>query len=349
MRPLKFLVLAVVVATSCSEPTPVGNGDSGTDAGGMDSGTDAGKSDSGFDAGADAGFDAGRDGGFDAGADAGFDGGVDAGLTTEQLALLAARPYRMVVPPNYDGGASMPFVVLLHGYGATGAQQDLYFGLSALGTSRGFLLATPDGTLNIASQRFWNATDACCDFASSGVDDVKYLTAILDDVSLRYRVDPKRIFFMGHSNGGFMSHRMACELSPRIAGIMSLAGANWKDAGTCQPTQPLAVLQVHGTLDSVIAYAGGTTSFGGAVFPGAVETMQAWAARMGCSSNQTSAGADLNLDLLVGNETVRTQWAGCSDAGVAQLWTIQGGSHLPTFTSQWPDDAYDFLMAHPKP
>src|SRR5205814_3467937 len=114
------------------------------------------------------------------------------------------------VPPGYDATKPTPLLILLHGYTASGAQQEMYFKLGPVANAQGFLYAIPDGTVDGAGNRFWNATDACCNYFGSAVDDVAYLGAIMDDVGTRYNVDPKPIFVVGHSNGGFMAHRLAC-------------------------------------------------------------------------------------------------------------------------------------------
>ena len=133
-----------------------------------------------------------------------------------------------MLPPK-SGAQPKQLMVLLHGYGATGQIQDQYFQFTQLANAKTFLLATPDGTSDPTPKQFWNATDACCNFYGSAVDDVKYVTAILDEAALKFRVDPKRVYAVGHSNGGFMAHRLACDRAARIAAIVSLAGATWKD------------------------------------------------------------------------------------------------------------------------
>lgn len=292
----------------------------------------------------------------DAGADAGttqLDGGaadagaVDAGYVPDPLVV--ARPFGLVVPTGY-AGAPAPLVVLLHGYTGTAANQDAYFRLSQLAQQRTFLLALPNGTTNAQGQQFWNATDACCGFGAT-VDDVAYLTAVIDDVKARYAVDGKRVFLVGHSNGGFMSHRLACERASRIAGLVSLAGATWQDASRCAPSEPVSVLQVHGTADAVIRYDGGTTSFGAPTYPGAVDTVSRWRAKNGCSGT-TLAGAGAALDLVLdlpGPDTRREAFGACPAGGAVELWTIEGGSHIPVFNGNWAPALYDWLLAHPKP
>jgi polyhydroxybutyrate depolymerase len=260
--------------------------------------------------------------------------------------LLAARPYRSVIPTGYDGGTAAPLVVLLHGYSVTGANQDLYFGFSALAQSKTFLLATPDGTIDSNAQHFWNATDACCDLNGTGVDDVKYLTAVLDDMTLKYKVDPKRVFFVGHSNGAFMSHRMACERASRIAAIVSLAGAVWKDTSKCTPSEPVNILQVHGTADATIAFNGG--AIGGHTYPGAQETVGDWKDFNGCTGALTAFGTAMDIDTnIFGSETTRSHYT-CTN-GASELWTMTGSGHIPGLGPSWGAAVWDFLSTHPKP
>jgi polyhydroxybutyrate depolymerase len=308
--------------------------------------------------GACAGTTSGNDGGLgpvDGGSpsDAGLampDAGQD-GLTDEQRALLLARPYRKVVSNKYDGGSEVPLLLLLHGYGGSGVIQDAYFNASALAQSQNFILAAPDGTLDSTNRRFWNVTDACCDWFKVGVDDVKYLSAIIDELRFGYRIDPKRIWVVGHSNGGFMAHRMGCDRADKIAGIVSLAGAQNNDASKCQPSAPVAALQVHGSADTVVLYDGGFLQLAGTggPYPSAPTTARIWADQNGCETVRSDAGAAMDVvSDIAGNETRRELFANC-DGGASELWTIQGGPHVPTFNITWGPRVLQFLNAHPKP
>ena len=261
--------------------------------------------------------------------------------------LVTARPFSEMVGVGYDPGTPTPLVVLLHGYGANGFMQNIYFGLGVLTETRTFLYAYPDGTPDVDGQLFWNATDACCGDDSLRVDDVAYIAAVIDDMSARYNVDPKRIYVVGHSNGGFMSYRMACDRADQVAAIMSLAGMTWGDPARCAPSEPVSILHVHGDADEVVLYDGGALT--GETYPSAVASVGMWAGYDGCSPDLTPTGQTLDLDSkLAGAETDVAEHAGCP-RGAVELWTIHGAGHLPNFQSEWAATILDWLLAHPKP
>lgn len=260
------------------------------------------------------------------------------------------RPVDIHVPPQYDGSTPAPLVILLHGYTATGNLQESYLQLTPLADELGFLYLYPDGTVDPGGNHFWNATDACCDFSDSGVDDVAYLTQVIDDTKARYNVDPKRVYLIGHSNGGFMAHRMACERASTIAAIVSLAGATFDDEARCKPDAPVHVLQIHGTLDATIAYGGGNISFGGP-YPSAESSASLWSDLNDCTGQAEVDDGALDLERqIVGSETDVRSWnLGCKPGGHAELWTIQGGSHIPAITDEFSRKAVEFLLGHSKP
>ena len=280
----------------------------------------------------------------------GSKGPSDAGLGAD-ASLVQSRPYNFHVPTSYDASKPTPLVILLHGYGATGAVQDSYFGLTATSDANDFLYAYPDGTPDASGKLFWNADDACCNFGNLPVDDVAYVSAIIDDVESKYDVDPKRVFVIGHSNGAFMSHRLACDLSDRIAAIVALAGAVWNDPSKCNPTSKVSVLDVHGDADSTILYGGGAVATGVPPYPGETQTMSTWAGKNGCTGALADNGQTLDLDTgLAGAETKEAVTSSCPTGIDVELWTIQGGGHIPALAHPtWGDAVWAFMKAHPKP
>ena len=166
--------------------------------------------------------------------------------------------------------------------------------------------------------------------------------------SAEYNVDPKAVFLAGHSNGGFMSYRMACQHADTIAGIASLAGATFADTTDCSPSEPVSVLQVQGTSDETIKYDGG--SIASVDYPSALQTAQTWVAYNGCDTTPTVTVDALDLDGDIdGAESDAEAFGGCEQASEVELWTIDGGSHTPAITADFSAAVIDFLLAHPKP
>jgi polyhydroxybutyrate depolymerase len=262
------------------------------------------------------------------------------------------RPVDVYAPDGLAPGQKVPLVLLLHGYSVSGAVEELYMQLLPLVQKKGFVYAHPTGTIDSSKNYFWNATDACCNFDGSTVDDSAYLASVIDEIIAAYPVDPKRVYLIGHSNGGFMSYRMACDHADKIAAIASLAGAMWLDTTKCQPSQPVHVLQIHGTADQEVIYTGDTGLGSGMDgYPGAETTVQDWAKIDGCSLTPDTSAPPLDLDeALAGAETTVERYAaGCKSGGSAELWSIQGGSHIPAIGDTFRNDVIDFLFAHAKP
>jgi polyhydroxybutyrate depolymerase len=265
----------------------------------------------------------------------------------EVAALLEERPIDVHVPPGYRDGEPAPLLVLLHGFGATGEVQELYFGLTPAADDAGMLYVQPDGTKNAIDRQFWNASDACCAGPlAEDVDDSTYLRAVIADVSDRYAVDPDRIFLVGHSNGGFMSFRMACDHADVVAAIVSIAGATTADADACAPSEPVSTLQIHGVEDDTIRYEGGSTTFG--EYPSAEETAELWVGRNGCDPVRVSDPQPAERDLVVGQPPAEVaEWTGCDDDVAVELWTQPGGVHIPPWSDTFAQQVIDWLVAHP--
>jgi polyhydroxybutyrate depolymerase len=282
-----------------------------------------------------------------------MDGGTDAprpdtGPTDLSIGS-AERPARVVFPMAHDGTTELPLVILLHGYGANSTVQNLYFQLTNRARTAGMYVLLADGTEDAGGSQFWNATDGCCNFGGSTVDDAGYLTSLLDEAEAALPIDSDRIYFMGHSNGGFMSYRMACEIGDRIAAIASLAGSDFEADDTCVPDRAPSVLQIHGTADETIAYTGGAVST--ASFPGAVDVVERWAGRAGCDVTMPTDGTPFDfMGTLPGDETAVTDYTtGCTEGRGATLWTIEGGGHIPGVTQPaFTNAILDWLMAHPR-
>ncbi|HVK83300.1 MAG TPA: PHB depolymerase family esterase [Kofleriaceae bacterium] len=246
------------------------------------------------------------------------------------------RPAQLKVPTGFTEGRQYPLVMVLHGFGANGFSQSAYFGVSALPTMDQAFLIAPDGTTNSQGQQFWNADPLCCDVEGQNPDDVAYLGGLIDDVSAAWPVDPGAVFVIGHSNGGFMAYRLACERADAIAAIMSLAGLASSVPASCNPTQPVSVLHLHGTADSVVPYDNGADL-----------SVDQWAGKNGCAATVRTPGPVYDLDTMVaGAETQTAAIADCPAAGSVELWRLEGSSHTPLFGTAFAPQLMEWLTAH---
>lgn len=266
---------------------------------------------------------------------------LDAVWTLESSGM--TRTIRVHVPASYDPTRPTPVVLDFHGYTMSGQSQEDMTRFPAKADAEGFITAHPDGTGAI---RGWNAGDCCGEPAQNDLDDVGFVNALLDEMEARLCVDTHRIFSTGFSNGGFLSHRLACEASDRIAAIAPVSGMMGID--DCHPTRPVPVMHFHGTADTIVPYAGGGTTG----FRSAAETDAGWAMRDGCEAATTEAFAHGEVRCLT--------HTGCDGGSEVTLCTITNGGHT------WPGGAYfpgghitqdvsatdamwAFFVAHPLP
>jgi len=257
------------------------------------------------------------------------------------------------VPSTYDPKTPAPLVMVLHGYGVGGIVQAAYFMLADIADDMGFFLIAPDGTIDSQGHRFWNGTDTCCDLDGKNPDDVGYLTGLIKEISADYAIDPKRVFLVGHSNGGSMAFRLSCDRADMFAAMVSLAGPFFSDPSLCKPSMPVGVLHMQGTKDQDVPYDGGAVPSpdgGSLLFPNAGAVVAAWAKIDGCSSTPDTSAPPIDLEASIpGAETTITSYPGCQANGAADLWTIAGAPHIPgDFAKDLPNRLWSLLDAHKK-
>lgn len=205
-----------------------------------------------------------------------------------------------------------PVVLAFHGLGSNAQQMAEISKLSEKSDREGFIAVYPQGRGVVPT---WNT--AIVGRTKRRVsDDVFFVEQILLTLGKRVKVDSRRVYATGFSNGGLFAHKLACEMSGNIAAIATVAGINAEDA--CPARRPMPVLAFHGMSDPVVLY-GGAMEVG---VPGARETMADWAARNGCATSS-----------IVFEEVgqVRCErWPDCSARSEVILCSIREGGHT------WP-------------
>jgi len=266
-----------------------------------------------------------------------------AALAETHLTIDGGRgPVKVYYPSSYDPDEPLPLIMALHGYTSDGDTCEARFQLRQHVDTRRFIYLYPEGTTNTQGWHFWNATNVCCDFEGSSVNDSAYLQALITQVRGLLNVDERRITSVGYSTGGFMSHRLACEAPETFASIVSVAGLNWQDPGACPADQPVHVLQIHGTDDGIIPYDMGPNL-------GAESSARHWAEVAHCQEDPDTSLSNMDLNPSVpGSETSRARWVGCNPGGSAELWTIWGGQHEFDFVPNFGELLLDWIEARPK-
>ena len=162
------------------------------------------------------------------------------------------RDYIVHIPGSYDNKVPIPLVLCFHGYGGT-ASGISYTNFNDVSDTANFIVVYPQGTL-LKRKSHWNVGGWTLD---SKIDDVSFISSLLDSLFERYNINQSRIYSTGMSNGGYMSFLLACQLSDRIAAIASVTGSMTPQTyNLCNPQRPIPVLQIHGTNDQKVPYKG---------------------------------------------------------------------------------------------
>jgi len=262
------------------------------------------------------------------------------------------RSVQLFVPSAADAGTPLPLVILLHGYSGNGPGVENAMKFLPVAEARGFFYCYPNGTLDASGYRGWSSDPAPddCLHPGSRVDDIAFLRSLINEIVRTQGADPQQVYLIGHSNGGDMAYRMAHDESALIAGIASLAGPD--RAMDNSPSQPVGILHIHGTADTVILYGGGATiGECPAAYPGATAIIEAWANYNGANGVQTEAQPSMDLlGDVPGLDTIITRYTNAPAGGAVELWTIQGGPHVPSaFSSEFAPAVADWLLSHPRP
>jgi len=238
------------------------------------------------------------------------------------------RNYRLYIPASYNQANPAPLVLNLHGYGSNNIEQEFYTLISRVADTAGFLLVHPNGTLDVNNIRHWNT------FGTSSVDDVGFLSALIDTLAGNYSVDLNRVFSTGMSNGGFMSFQLACQLSNRIAAIASVTGTMVRtNLAACNPDRAVPVMQIHGTADGTVPYAGD-------VFFAPVQSLlDFWISNNSCSSTPVITQLP-DIDPNDGSTAEHYLYQGGQNGAVVEHYKIIGGGH------SWPGAAINLNVTN---
>lgn len=249
----------------------------------------------------------------------------------------ADRPTELFLPSPDNSKELTGILINLHGYSGDSISQTNYTFLKESALAAGLAYIAPDGLKDGSGNRYWNASNACCDFAKTGVNDVAYIDGLIDEISKGYNLDKSRIYLFGHSNGHFMSYQYLCTSKNQVAAIAGLAGSMDIDPGQCSG-KTANVLHIHGDADATISYEGGALFAQN--YPSVDEVIQRWS-----NNNQCTAKPENKMDLIAamsGAETTTFPFD-CSK-GSLELWKLNGGVHVPVLDRGFADQVLQWLI-----
>jgi polyhydroxybutyrate depolymerase len=275
------------------------------------------------------------------------------------------RVYYLHVSHRQREDAPVPLVLIFHGGGGMPAYAERETRFSELADREGFMVAYPQGY-----KRSWNdgRNEKAIAAQRDHVDDLGFIAALIDDVARDYRVDAKRVYAAGISNGAIFSHYLAVRMSTRIAAIAPVAGGIAEPVSwNFSPDRPVSIVILQGTEDPLVPYAGGdiTLPWGtrhGAIIP-TESAVKMWAERDGTVRNAVVETLP-DTDLADGCRVIKFSYAQGVDATEVMLYRIEGGGHT------WPggrqylpvrligrlcrdvnatEVIWQFFKSHPKP
>ena len=238
------------------------------------------------------------------------------------------RKYSVFLPSTYQAGQSLPMVFNLHGFGSNGLQQILYTSFNAVAQEENFIVVTPEGlvrtTAIVQTGSHWNA------YFGTNVDDVSFLNLVIDRVYTDYNIDLARVYSTGMSNGGYMSHRLACELSDRITAIASVAGGVFNEQlDNCNPSRAVPVMQIHGTNDGIVDY-NGIPLFA----PSIPDLVGHWVDHNNCSTPADTIEIT-NISTTDNSTVKKLEYNNGDEDSEVWFYIVDNGSHT------WPDATID--------
>jgi polyhydroxybutyrate depolymerase len=252
------------------------------------------------------------------------------------------RKYLVHLPHGLDPAKPAALVVALHGGGghAEHMADDAHYGLTGKADREGFVVVFPNGYSKFPGGRFatWNAGGCCGDARDQAIDDVGFVRAVVAAVKAQVHVDGARVFATGMSNGGMLSHRLACDAADVFRAVASVAGTD--ATASCTPARPVSVLHIHARDDDHVLFGGGAGpgAFRDAskvmAFTSVPETVSRWVRRDQCSTTPSRvpdrAGADHGADGRAGIGAYCEAYTGCAGGASVQLCVTDTGGH------SWP-------------
>lgn len=232
------------------------------------------------------------------------------------------RSHKVFLPTNFE--SNLPLVLNLHGYTSNAFQQYIYSNMTSVAEENDFIVVFPNGTTDQYGVTFWNS-----EIAGEDVDDLGYLSALIDSMIVTYQVNPNRVYMCGMSNGGFMSYYSACQITDKLAAIASVTGTmNNVIYDNCNPTRAIPVLEIHGTDDATVPYSGLSNSGSFQTMIATEDVVDFWINHNNCVVDELTQIEDINV--LDFSTVSHFSYTGGDNGATVELYRVNNGGHT------WP-------------
>lgn len=264
------------------------------------------------------------------------------------------KDVKVQLPRKFDKKDKWPLIISLHGYGGTSRLQNYYIRLSAFQNDFGFVYVAPDGLKDSNGKGYWNASEFCCDFDNSQVNDVEFIKKLIESIKSSDqigRIDTDKIYLIGYSNGAFLASTIACSNEINIAGIVTISGTSDlrnpmgelvdENQLNCEHQRAIPVLHVHGDADTTIAYDGFDN--GRTAHVGALAQLKRWASHNGCDEGLFKIESAINATNFVkGKEAQHFEMKNC--LAPVEHYKVQGGVHFGIYKKSFSKRILNFLL-----
>ncbi|MGJ8669718.1 MAG: extracellular catalytic domain type 1 short-chain-length polyhydroxyalkanoate depolymerase [Oceanococcus sp.] len=239
--------------------------------------------------------------------------------------------YYLYVPAQDVLDDNVPLIINLHGGGSNRLEHESFSRLRLDAARDGYAVLSPEGY-----RQTWNAGACCAPASDEDIDHVTVIRRMIDEVANTIDLDAGRVYATGHSNGGMMAYRLACEASDVIAAIAPVSAFQMdKDVNNnateylCNPLREVPVLHIHGLSDNCAPFNGGNSGGPeGGTRPPVEEGIEFWRSENRCALASTTAtyGSDARCQV----------WSRCGAGSEVQLCTIDSGGHIWPGTDENP-------------
>lgn len=239
------------------------------------------------------------------------------------------------VPPAVEEGQPLPLVIVLHGTYGTGRKMQFGLGFDPYADVRGFYVAYPDAYQNPDDRQTarWNDGRGTLESSYQGIDDVKFITSLIDEIAAQAPLDRTQVFVTGASNGGMMTYRLGCETTGIFAGIAPVIGNIPEPIfDSCTPQAPLNFIAINGDADPFVPFDGGEVCAEtpsrlceGGWMRSQNESVTKFAEANGCESSPQIVAMPV---LVEDGTSVETQvYANCNSDVQVKAYVVRNGGH----------------------